>query len=137
MAEKETESITLTAVLPAPPERVYRAWLDGAEHSAMTGGEATVDARVGGAYTAWDGYITGTTLELEPGRRIVQAWRTSQFPKRAADSRLDVLLEPAVGGGTKLTLKHSAIPKGQGKRYKSGWPENYFEPMQDYFESKS
>ena len=137
MPEKETESITLTAVLPAAPERVYRAWLDGAEHSAMTGGEATVDARVGGAYTAWDGYITGTTLELEPGKRIVQAWRTSQFPKRAEDSRLEVLLAPAPGGRTKLTLVHSGIPKGQGKRYKSGWPENYFEPMKEYFEEKS
>ena len=136
-AVNETEAIRLTAVLPATPERVYRAWLNGAEHSAMTGGEATVDARVGGAFTAWDGYITGTTLELEPGKRIVQAWRTSEFPKRAADSRLEVLLEPAANGGTKLTLVHTGIPKGQGKNYESGWPENYFEPMTEYFATKA
>ena len=128
----ETDSLELTALLPAPPERVYRAWLDGAEHAAMTGGAASVEPGVGGRYTAWDGYITGTTLELEPNRRIVQSWRTRQFPRRCPDSRLEILLEPAAGG-TRLTLLQTGIPKGQGKRYRSGWPENYFEPMQEYF----
>ena len=128
----ETDSITLTAVLPAAPERVYRSWLDSAEHTAMTGGTAVIDPRVGGAHSAWDGYITGTTLGLEPGRRIVQAWRTANFPKKSADSRLEVLLEPD-GDGTRLTIVHTSIPKGQGKRYKSGWPDNYFDPMRAYF----
>ncbi|MBI5564404.1 MAG: SRPBCC domain-containing protein, partial [Chloroflexi bacterium] len=48
------------------------------------------------------------------------------------DSQLDIRLV-AVDGGTRLTLKHSAIPAGQGASYESGWVENYFEPMQNYF----
>src|SRR5437016_2680599 len=59
-AGDDTDSLTLVTILPATPERVYHAWLDGAQHSAMTGGAATVDPHVGGAHTAWDGYITGT-----------------------------------------------------------------------------
>ena len=36
-------------------------------------------------------------------------------------------------GGTQLTLKHSGLPEGQGPGYKSGWGENYFDPMREYF----
>ena len=127
-----SDSIELSTVLPAPPDRVYAAWLSSDEHTAMTGGGAEIDPRVGGAHSAWDGYITGTTLELEPEHRIVQAWRTVEFPADSPDSRLEIVLEPA-DGGTRLTLKHSGIPAGQGASYESGWIENYFDPMRDYF----
>jgi uncharacterized protein YndB with AHSA1/START domain len=127
------DAFTLTTTLPAPPARVYEAWLDPDEHGAFTGGEATVEARVGGPFSAWDGYITGTTLELVPGQRIVQAWRSTDFAETDADSRLEVTLADDGDGGTQLTLLHSEIPDGQGERYANGWREFYFESMQDYF----
>lgn len=129
------DSFEISTVVPTTPQRVYAAWLSSDEHSAMTGGAAQIDPIVGGRFNAWDGYITGTTLELEPQRRIVQSWRTTEFPDDAPDSRLELALE-AVAGGTKLTLKHSHIPTGQGASYESGWVENYFEPMKTHF-SKS
>src|SRR5688572_20560702 len=92
----------LTIVLPATPDEIYNAWLSSEGHSALTGSPAQVDGKVGGEFTAWDGYISGRTLELEPGHRIVQAWRTSEFPEEAPDSRLELLFK-AVKGGTKLT----------------------------------
>ena len=131
-----TESIQVSAVLPASPQRIYKAWLNGKEHTAFTGGGATVDPKVGGRHTAWDGYIEGTTLELEPFRRIVQSWRSTEFPADAVDSRLEVLLEK-VEGGTRITLNHSNIPDGQGEQYKDGWVESYFDPMQAYFARKA
>ena len=71
-------------------------------------------------------------LELDPPRRIVQSWRTTEFPEGSPDSRLEVLLEPD-GAGTRLTLVHTEIPDGQGARYEEGWKENYFTPMKAYF----
>ncbi|MBP7688666.1 MAG: SRPBCC domain-containing protein [Thermoflexales bacterium] len=131
-----SDSFELSTVLLASPARMYAAWLSSDEHAAMTGasagGSAEIDPRVGGAHSAWGGYITGTTLELEPDRRIVQTWRTVEFPADSPDSRLEIVLEPAEGG-TRLTLKHSNIPIGQGASYESGWVENYFDPMRDYF----
>ena len=126
------DSIEVSTMLPASPRQVYEAWLSGDDHSAFTGGGATVDPKRGGAFAAWDGYIEGTTLELEPHKRIVQAWRTSDFPDDAADSRLEVLLEEAAGG-TKLTLVHTNIPDGQGPDYEQGWVDFNFEPMQEFF----
>jgi uncharacterized protein YndB with AHSA1/START domain len=126
------DSFTLSDLIPASPERVYTAWLDANAHSAMTGGAATVEARIGGRFTAWDGYIEGTTLELAPGRKIVQAWRSADFPEGAGTSRLEIALE-AADGGTRITLVHTELPAGQGGDYEQGWRDHYFTPMRKYF----
>ena len=125
-----TESIRVSASIPAPPARIYDAWLDARQHSAMTGGRAT--SFPGGRFTAWDGYISGWTLVKEPPRRIVQAWRTSEFPEGSTDSRVEILLD-RVSGGTEITIFHSEIPEGQGKSYEGGWQSFYFTPMRAYF----
>ncbi len=129
-----TDAILLSRILPATPAQVYAAWLDAAEHSAMTGSPATIEsAEVGGRFTAWDGYIDGSFVALEPGVRIVQSWRSDDFPADALDSLLDVRLEPAPGG-TRVTLRHGDLPEGQGPALLEGWVEFYLEPMARYFD---
>ncbi len=122
----------ISTTIPAAPEEVYKAWLDSKQHGEMTGAAAKVSAKVGGKFEAWDGYITGKNLDLEPGKRIVQAWRTSEFSDDEEDSKLEVILVKA-NSGTKLTIKHSNLPE-HGMQYKQGWVDSYFEPMKDYFE---
>ncbi len=125
----------LSTVVPAQPETVYRAWLDPRRHAAFTGGGlATSEPRPGGAFTAWEGYIQGTYLVLVPGERIVHAWRTTDFPAGAPDSRVEVLFE-AARGGTRLTVVHAQIPSGQEGDYQAGWSAFYFRPMKKYFQS--
>ena len=126
------EAFQVSAVIPARPERIYEAWLDSTEHSEFTGGSATIDPVIGGRHTAWNGYIEGTTIELEPGRRIVQTWRSSEFPDDSADSRLEVQFKPHESG-TEVTILHSEIPEGQGSNYETGWVDHYFVPMKSYF----
>lgn len=123
---------TLTAVIPAKPSDVYKAWLSTKGHSAITGSPATVDGKAGGKFTAWDGYIFGTTLEVTPNRRILLAWRTTEFPDEAPDSRVEIIFEEA-GSGTKLTLVHSNMPEDQMDDYRQGWEDFYFQPMKEYF----
>jgi uncharacterized protein YndB with AHSA1/START domain len=130
------KQFTVTTTFPAPPEKVFRAWLSSDGHAAMTGSPAKVEPRVGGKFTAWDGYITGKTLELKPYSRIVQAWRTSEFADTDPDSQIEIVLA-AAGKGTKLTLRHSNIPEGQADSYESGWEESYFAPMREYFGGSS
>jgi uncharacterized protein YndB with AHSA1/START domain len=128
-----TETIVLSAIIPAPAGRLYGAWLDANEHAKMTkGGAATVEAHVGGKHSAHDGYIWGSILELEPGKRIVQTWRTPEFPADHHDSRLEVSFTD-VDGGAEVTIAHSSIPEGQGVKYEDGWREFYFKPMARYF----
>ena len=123
---------TLVEVVKAAPQEIYDAWLDSTAHSKMTGGTAHASVQVGAHFDAWDGYIQGHNLELEPGRRILQAWRTRDFAAKDPDSRLEIRLEPHEEG-TRLTLNHSQLPTGQVEEYRRGWREAYFGPMADYF----
>lgn len=113
------------------PEKIYNAWLDSAQHSAMTGGVAEVSNMVGESFTAWDGYISGKNIELVPGKRIVQAWRTVEFSDDEPDSRLEINFE-AHAEGTLVTIRHNNLPS-HGMQYEQGWIDNYFEPMTSFF----
>jgi hypothetical protein len=62
----------------------------------------------------------------------VQAWRTTEFSAAHPDSRLELLFEQ-VEGGTRLTIRHTEVPEGQGASYEQGWIDHYFRPMKEYF----
>jgi activator of HSP90 ATPase len=129
------ESLKVSAVIPARPEAIFEAWLSSKGHAAMTGSPAKATAKAGGSFTAWDGYISGKNLELSSPGRILQSWRSTEFPPDASDSHLEVLLEEAKGG-TKVTLVHTEIPQGQKENYRQGWIDYYFTPMKEYFSRK-
>ncbi len=122
---------TLKTTLNAPAKDIYNAWISSEGHTKMTGGEATASNKIGGSFTAWDGYIQGKNLVLEEDKRIVQSWRTSQFEPHEEDSQIEVLLLEK-GGSTELTLIHSKVPES-GEHYIKGWDEHYFQPMNKYF----
>jgi uncharacterized protein YndB with AHSA1/START domain len=126
------ERIEVSGVIPASPTKIYVAWLSSDGHAAMTGAAAEASDAVGGRFVAWDEYITGQNLELEPNRRIVQAWRTTEFPEEAPDSHLEILLQ-AERGGTRITFVHTNIPEGQGPSYEQGWQDFYLVPMAKHF----
>lgn len=122
-------------VIPASPRMLYDAWLDSEEHSRMTGSPAKVSARIGETFEAWDGYIQGKNLELEPPVRILQSWRTSEFDDSEEDSLLEVLFK-SEGNVTRVTIRHSNLPS-HGMQYQQGWVDAYFVPMKSYFKKKS
>lgn len=127
-----TEKLKMSTTIPTTPDAIYESWLDSKKHSEMTGSEAKVDAIIGGKFTAWDDYIQGKTIELDPGRRIVQEWRTTDFPSDSPNSIVEIILEK-VEKGTKITLIHTEIPEGQKDDYKQGWKDFYFNPMKAHF----
>ena len=125
-------SFEISTVLPASPSEIYKAWLTSEGHTAMTGSPADVSTKVGDRFKAWDGYITGENLALEPGRRIVQSWRTTEFANEDQDSLIEILLEP-IFEQTRLVLRHSNLPE-HGVQYEQGWEDSYFSPMRTYFQ---
>ncbi len=126
------KNISVSDIIPARPERVYSAWLSADEHGKMTGSTATDEGD--GRFTAWDGYISGRTVSAVPHSKIVQAWRTTEFPEGDPDSLLTITFEPS-GDGTKLTFDHQNLPAGQAESYAKGWEEYYFTPMKAFFGS--
>lgn len=119
----------------APPPVVYRALTSSREHSAFTEAPARIAARVGGAMSAYGGYITGSYVEVSPGRGFVQRWRTTEFPKDAQDSLLEIRLAKD-GSGTRLTMVHRNVPPAQAKAYDAGWQEHYWRPLRAFLRHK-
>jgi activator of HSP90 ATPase len=130
------ETIKLTKTFKVKPAVIYSAWLSSKTHTGMTGGIAKVNSKLNGKFSAWDEYITGKTIELKENKRIVQHWRTTEFPADAPDSILEIKLL-ATQKGTKLIMSHKNIPAGQSAGYKKGWKDFYFKPMQEYFKLKN
>jgi activator of HSP90 ATPase len=128
-------AIRVFAIRPysASAQDIYDAWLSSSGHEKITGGQkAQISAQEGAAFTAWNGYITGRNLKLEPGRRIIQSWRTTKFTDADPDSQIEVLLQPAAGG-TMVTVRHSNVPDGHTSYRDGGWQRSYFEPMKQHF----
>jgi len=125
------KKFTVSEWFPASPEEIYLAWLDSQSHSLMTGSPAKISSKVGVEFEAWDGYIFGKNLELEPGKRILQTWRTTEFDPSEQDSLVEIVFE-LVLNGTKVTIHHSNLP-AHGSQYQQGWVDFYFQPMKVYF----
>jgi uncharacterized protein YndB with AHSA1/START domain len=105
-------------VVPACPHDIYDAWLGGHGHEKITGGQPA--------------QISGRNLKLEPGRRIVQSWRTTKFTEADPDSQIEVLLEPTPGGA-RVTVHHTNVPDGRMSYRDGGRRNSYFEPMKTHF----
>jgi len=127
------ETIEQTTVLEASPVEVYEAYTDPKKHSEFTGSPATGRPRVGATFTAWDGYITGRFVELDRGKKVVQEWKTTEWPPEYPPSVLELTFK-ARGKKTVLTMVHSKVPAEQAPDYAQGWKDHYWKPLKAYLE---
>lgn len=125
-------TIRQSVYIPAKPKKVYETFLRARTHAAFTGSPATCNARVGGRFTAWDGYISGKILKLEAGRKIVQEWQTTEWPPDAPPSIAEFTFEDK-DDGTRLTLVQKKVPAEQAESYRQGWIDCYWGPLKQYF----
>jgi activator of HSP90 ATPase len=133
--KEKTRTIRQTVFLPVQPAEVYDAFLKAKKHAGFTQSKATCDARIGGKFTAYDGYIFGTILKLEEGRRIVQEWQTTEWPESAPPSIAEFTFKEKKGG-TEVTMVHSNVPQEQAESYRQGWIDYYWEPLKVYFNKR-
>ncbi|MGI5862702.1 MAG: SRPBCC domain-containing protein [Myxococcales bacterium] len=115
-----SDSIVLSALIPASPKRIYQTWLSSEERATFTGSPAQIEDRVGSAFTAGGGYIAGTNRELLEGKRIVQSWRTTEFPPDAPDSLVDISFEYDKQSGGTGHPGPRRNPRGPGRNVPAG-----------------
>jgi activator of HSP90 ATPase len=127
--------IKQTVMIDASPVEVYEAFVDPKKHAAFTGQGATGTPKVGGKFTAGDGYISAKFLELKKGERVLQEWTTTEWPEGYPPSHLELRFK-AKGKKTELTMLHSKVPAEQVEYYAGGWKEWYWEPMKKYFSKR-
>ena len=59
-----TKTIEQTVTFRASPHDVFEALMDSGKHSHFTGAQANISRQVGGPFTAYEGALSGTILEL-------------------------------------------------------------------------
>jgi uncharacterized protein YndB with AHSA1/START domain len=122
MTTSNTNTIRLHRVVHAPPERVYRAFLDAnamvkwLPPNGFTGQVHQLDAKVGGTYKmSFTNFTTGKShsfggeyLELTPNERIRH---TDKFedPNLPGEMQTTITLQQ-VSVGTELTIVQEGVP---------------------------
>ena len=115
----KTVTIRQSAKFKASPHEVYEALMDSRKHSKFTDAKAGISRRIGGKFTAYDGYIEGVNLELVPDEKIVQSWRGSDWPE---------------GHYSKATFTQTGVPENQYESISQGWSDYYWKPMKEMLE---
>jgi uncharacterized protein YndB with AHSA1/START domain len=129
-----TRNIKHTVTLSAEPVRVYAALMDAEQHTGFTGERAEIDPQPGGAFRCYGNYIKGVTLELEPGKRIVQAWRSRNWPQ-GVYSIVSFRLSRTSGGKTLLRFTQIGVPAADHDKKDKGWRTHYWEPLRRFLAS--
>jgi uncharacterized protein YndB with AHSA1/START domain len=112
----------------AAPSAVYDVLTKSDSFAKMTGGRAAdISGDVGGAVSMFGGDIRARNVELVPGKRVVQAWRSQAWPE-GVYSIVKFELS-AAGKGTKLVFDQAGHPKDAQAMLEGGWPKMYWEPM--------
>lgn len=129
----QTSTIEQTVHFTASPHQVYQAIMDSKLHSEFSGAEAVIGKKVGDAYSAYDGHIEGTILELIEDKLIRKTWIAFEdgWPEGHA-SEVTFKLTPREKG-TELHFLHTGVPLKKVESISKGWEEFYWEPMQAMF----
>src|SRR5262245_22184711 len=121
-------SIHQEVTINASPDAVYGVLQASEDFARMTGGRsADIAKEVGGAVSMFGGDIRGRIVELVPGKRVVQAWRSQAWPE-GVYSIVRFELTPE-GKGTKLVFDQAGYPEGAEKMLEGGWHQMYWNPM--------
>ena len=118
--------------LLAPPELVYKGWLDSYIHGAISEALAAIDPKVDGEYRLWSGSVQGRFTQLITNKKISMTWRTVEFPITTEDSFVTITLKE-IKAGTRFCVFHQKIPDVFFEQFRFAWQEYYFPRMQNFF----
>jgi activator of HSP90 ATPase len=102
--------------------------LSGAMKSMHVAAEpCRIDPVPGGAFSLFGGYINGRQIELTPGARLVQVWRSEGW---AAHIYSVVRFELSdQRDGARLVFDHTGFPNDDAAGLATGWHHHYWEPI--------
>ena len=63
----------------AGSQRIYEALTNADQFGELTNAPAEINSESGGKFSCFGGMITGQTIEVVPGTRLVQAWRVGHW----------------------------------------------------------
>ncbi len=118
-------------IITAPPEEVYLALTNPLSIQLWTGQEAEMSTIPGTEFSMYEGSIIGKNLEFIENKKIVQEWYFGDQP----EASIVTIKLHADAKGTSVELLHTNIPNADFEEFKSGWDDEYFASLRDFFEA--
>lgn len=130
----KTKTIEHKILIRATPRKVYDALINSKQHSKFTSAPAKIGSKAGSAFTCYGKYISGFTLELCPGKRIVQAWRSQGWPD-GHYSIVTFAVSAKAGSATELHFTQIGVPADDYAEKNKGWRTHYWKPLKKFLET--
>ncbi len=124
-------SIKQEVIINAPAEEVYSALMESKKHAAFSGAPAKISKKIGGAVSCYGGHIQAINIDLVENKRIVQAWRGSEW--KDGEWSLVTFKLKKKGKKTVVTLEQYGVPDKEAPMIRKGWREYYWKKMNEYF----
>jgi activator of HSP90 ATPase len=127
--KEESKFVTITAEdeFKCKAVDLFAAICTEEKVQAYTQSECKIDPKVGGEFSLFSGNVTGVFQELEPGKRIKQAWRFKHWP--ASHFSEVTLTITELEDKCKLELRQTNVPEADKESTKNGWRTHQWERM--------
>src|ERR1700752_4163998 len=97
--------ISQSVILPAPAASLFAMYTDPAKHAVITGAPVAISVEPSSPFQAFNGALTGATLQIIPQRLVIQSWRSTKFNDGDPDSTLILAFTPE-GTNGRIDLVH-------------------------------
>ncbi|OAA51688.1 Aha1 domain family [Metarhizium rileyi] len=130
-----TTTVTDNEEFRTTAEEMYQTFVDPQRLAAFTRSPPKLfeGAHKGGKFELFGGNVSGEYLELEPGKKIVQSWRLSQWPAgHFSELHID-FDQNNVDHVTLMSVQWKGVPVGQEEVTKRNWLEYYVKSIKQTF----
>ncbi len=116
-------------IIPAQSEDIYLALTNSATIQLWTGEPAVMSTEPNTEFSLWEGSIEGMNIAFEPNKKIQQEW---YFGEQENASIVTIKLHQHKQGCS-VELVHTNIPNEAYDDIVSGWNENYFGALEEFY----
>ncbi|GAB2227474.1 hypothetical protein Droror1_Dr00009296 [Drosera rotundifolia] len=107
---KGFKTIKLTERFSCRAVDMFEILMDENRWKGFTQSNARISREVGGEFSIFDGSVTGTNVELQPGKLIVQKWRFGSWPD-GIFSTVKLTFDEPEPGVTVIKLVQTDVPE--------------------------
>ncbi|GAB4851522.1 hypothetical protein Ancab_030923 [Ancistrocladus abbreviatus] len=108
--KKGFKTIRLTEKFSCRAADIYEILMDENRWKGFTQSNARISREVGGEFSIFDGSVTGTNVELQQGKLIVQKWRFGSWPD-GIYSTVRLTFDEPEPGVTIIKLVQTGVPE--------------------------
>jgi len=115
---------------------LYNLFMNDSKHASFTGDKVIMSNEINGNFEIFGGYCKGYNIELDKGKKIVQAWHFDEdgWPENHY-SICTFTFEKTIDG-TKLAFLQTQVPEHKVEALKTGCKNYYWQAIKNLLNNK-